>query len=149
MNGGGTRMNLPVSAEYLKAAMQDGFEAKEMRLVHRKICDLALPTGRLVACDPFVMWDTKPFTTKFPIGAFPVVLSVAEIETDRRVAFATLRFQNDDPVRWEMLMVPGQNVKDLKEGEMFGYGVDSGTGCFMDEKARMALDAAMRESDTY
>lgn len=43
--------------------------------------ELLLPTGHLVACDPFVYLpnDVAPFNTPVPPGTYPVVLSVVEI----------------------------------------------------------------------
>ena len=32
-----------------------------------------------------------------------------------------------------MALIEGQKIESLNEGEVFGYPVDSGTGCFIDE----------------
>ena len=39
----------------------------------------------------------------------------------------------------------GQNVKDLAEGEVFGYPVESGMGCFMDYETQKLLNALEQE----
>jgi len=142
-------MRSPFSPEYLKAALQDGYSVSNTKLVHRVVGDLLLPTGRLVACDPFVSLDAEPFSLLLPKGRFPVVLVLAEIATDQRVAFALVHFSRSAPVRWEMLTTGSQDISNLKDGEIFGYGVDSGTGCFMDSSASRLLNDAMRKDPNY
>ena len=99
-----------------------------------------MPTGFIVACDPFVFFDSIPFTTQIPIGTYPVILNVAQIydsdnNADERVAYAKLQVNNEPTVRWEMALLPNQDINSLKEDEFFGYPVDAGTGCFMDAEA--------------
>ena len=102
---------------------------------------LALATGRVVACDPLGPPEIEPFARVAPAGTFPVTLSVAHFEDgDRRVAAALVRFGPRAPASWEPALLPGESPDDLAEGEIFGYPVDSGTGCFMDaETARLVL----------
>jgi len=49
-------------------------------------------------------------------------------------------------VRWEMALWPEQRAADLEPGHFFGYGVDTGLGCFIDATAveRMDGDAGER-----
>ena len=51
--------SLPVAREYLAVALRDGFQIDDIRLVHRRVGDLLLPTGELVACDPVVSPETE------------------------------------------------------------------------------------------
>ena len=46
-----------------------------------------------------------------------------------------IRVAAGDPVSWELAVIPGQDPATLKQGEIFGYGVDSGTGCFASAEA--------------
>ena len=108
-----------------------------------------LPTGKLVACDPFVTPEAEPFSLLLPRGAFPVILSVAEIATDQRVAFATIRFKPTSSVRWEMMATGDSDPSKLEPGDIFGYGVDSGTGCFMDSLAGCALAQKMNDDSNF
>ena len=121
----------------------------DMMLAHRHIGDLLLPTGQLVACDPFVFPEMEPFSLPLPRGTFPIILSIAQIATDQRVAFATIRFRQSSPVAWDMLTAGDQDTSTLKEGEFFGYPVDAGTACFMDRSAGRALNDRMRDQDTF
>ncbi len=143
-------MPLPVTSNYLALALQAECRLKGMALAHHKVGELLLPSGLLVACDPFVFPEAEPFSLALPRGAFPVVLSVAQIDTDQRVAFATVRFRPSSPVAWDMLTSGDQDTASLKEGEYFGYPVDAGTGCFMDRVAAVGLNDRMRaQSDFY
>jgi hypothetical protein len=141
--------SLPVTPTYLEAALRDGLQTGDIRLTHRQIGELWLPSGELVASDPFVNPEAQPFKVRLPRGAFAVLLSIAEIAADQRVAYAIVRFKQTPPVAWEMLTAGNQDVSTLKAGEIFGYGVDSGTGCFIDRSAARALDKVMREQENF
>lgn len=142
-------MTLPISAEYLFLAFQDGVQNGKAVLRHHSIGDLLLPSGQLVACDPFVTPEATPFNLSLPCGEFPVVLSVEETATDQRVAFATILFKPTSPARWEMMTTGDNDPSKLKPGHMFGYGVDSGTGCFMDALAGRALTQKMNDDSNF
>jgi hypothetical protein len=105
------------------------------------IADLVLTTGQIVACDPFVFsGETPPFTHGVAPGTYPVTLSVATIGPEhRRVACAKVQFRDATPQRWEMAVLPGQDIATLEEGYAFAYPVDAGTGCFGDREALAAL----------
>src|SRR5689334_7637119 len=113
-------MSLPVPPDYLAKALMGECRVKDLTLTHRHVGDLSLPTGQLVACDPLVFPEMEPFSLPMPRGAFPVILSIAQIATDQRVAFATIRFRQSSPVAWDMLTVGDQDTATLKEGEVFG-----------------------------
>jgi hypothetical protein len=112
--------------------------------------DLLLPSGELVACDPFYPEHTQPFTLQLPRGAFSVVLSVAHKSTDQRIAYATVRFRQSVPITWGPLTVRRPNVFcKLKAGTIFGYGVDSDSGCFIDGAAAPIFDEASRQRPDF
>ncbi len=142
-------MNLPVSGEYLSSALCDGATVGNVKLEHRRVGDLVLPTGELVACDPLVCPEREPFELKVPVGRFPVILSIADLNGDQRVAFATIRFEEAAPTAWDMMTLGGADRSKLGPGEFFGYPVDAGTGCFMDRMAAETLDRMMTEDSEY
>lgn len=121
----------------------------ETTLRHHQVGDLILSTGKLVACDPFVTPEAEPFSLPLPCGEFPVVLSVAETATDQRVAFATVRFKQTSQARWEMMATGAHDPSKLEPGHILGYGVDSGTGCFMDALAGRALTQKMNHDSNF
>ncbi|WP_144439941.1 DUF4241 domain-containing protein [Methylobacterium sp. AMS5] len=109
---------------------------------------LPLPGGAVIATDPLVQPERQPFTRKVAPGDYPVTLYHAQ----HRVALAELRFADGTPDRWELALLPGQDVATLKAGEIFGYPVDAGLGCFMDPAARAAMarrDAREQERPRY
>ncbi|WP_072391563.1 DUF4241 domain-containing protein [Hyphomicrobium sp. CS1GBMeth3] len=106
-----------------------------------------LPSGAICAADPFIaLTDAKPFAQRTPTGTFPVRLAVADFPSGGvRVAFARVDFTSRPIARWSMAVVEGQDIATLKPNEMFGYGVDAGTGSFFDpvagKEAAKLLDA--------
>ena len=112
---------------------------------------LVLPTGAIVACDPgnLRLWPEPAFTRHVPPGSYPVQLSLllngqAEDEV-ATVACAAVRFRKLPVQRWEMALRPGWDVATLKPGHFFGYGVDGGTGCFVDALTVARLAPAQQQ----
>lgn len=97
-----------------------------------------LSSGHLIACDPVITNDMKPFTTVFPKGDFSVLLH-KERESNC-VAYAEIIFSQETIADWKLATTEGQNVKELAEGEVFGYPVESGMGCFMDADTQNSLN---------
>jgi Protein of unknown function (DUF4241) len=138
----------------LTNALREGSGApvngRASRLKLHALGELVLPTGRIVACDPFVFAaDQPPFARGVAPGRYPVSVNVAHFEDDARVAYAIVRLGDRPPVRWEMALLPGQDASTLEEGYFFGYGVDAGTGCFMDAEAAKLLDGRSTEENGY
>ncbi|MGT4652422.1 DUF4241 domain-containing protein [Bacillus cereus] len=50
-----------------------------------------------------------------------------------------IKFTNEQAIEWEIATRAGQKLKQLKEDELFGYGVNTGMGCFMDAEAARYL----------
>ncbi|MFD8635768.1 DUF4241 domain-containing protein [Streptomyces sp. NPDC059533] len=121
---------------------------------------LWLPTGRVVACDPFVHiggGEPSAFTAQVEPGRYRVEVAMATLtgpgepapapgEGHRRVAAARLVIRDsraaarlvirDTPAASrELALRGGQDPSGLGEDEYFGYGVDAGTGCFYDAAA--------------
>lgn len=97
-----------------------------------------LSSGKLVACDPLITNDMQPFATEFPKGDFSVLLH-KERESNC-VAYAEIIFSDSEVTEWKMATTAGQKVKDLADGEVFGYPVESGMGCFMDVDTQNSLN---------
>jgi hypothetical protein len=117
--------------------------------------NLVLPSGQVIACDPAnLRWegDRVPFTRTTPTGSYPVVLCVTKAEDSSfsgLVSCAMVRFNSHKPVAWEMALLPGNDPATLPLGCFFGYGVDTGMGCFIDADtaARLSEDAVDRMLD--
>jgi hypothetical protein len=65
---------------------------------------IELPTGRIVACDPFTEVPTRAFARHVNPGSYQVFLSVIRWVkgTDERTAAAMIQFSEGTPVRWEL-----------------------------------------------
>ncbi len=105
---------------------------------------LVLPSGRLVGSDAFLL-DEVPYTLDVPAGLHPVAVLRSDFDDgDRRIAAAMVRFGTTDPIRWELALVPGQDPADLGPDDIFGYGVDSGTGAFTSPEAAAVVEDEAR-----
>ena len=109
----------------------------------KKIGELNIPTGKIVACDPLVEPESEPITIEFPKGVFPVYLYYTK--DDSAIAFAELRFSDAAVAKWQMALVDDQDIKELEENEIFGYAVESSLGCFMDVEAQTMMLKHERE----
>jgi len=100
-----------------------------------------LPSGRLVACDPFVR--LSPVNTPFiiaPLGKFRVSVTLADVseKQDRshiREAYASVIFSSETEVYRKAvpLAIDGQKRPEPEGDNFVGFGVDAGTACFADE----------------
>jgi Protein of unknown function (DUF4241) len=123
----------------LVRAFRDGerFGDCTMRVI--EVDQLVLPTGRIVACDAgALLQGAEPaYTRGVPPGHYPVhvALLTDPAGPPHTVACARVRFQDRPVARWELALRPGWDPSTLKPGYQLGYGVDGGTGCFVDELA--------------
>jgi hypothetical protein len=119
----------------------------------REIGHLLVTSGALAASDPFVFPDPPPFTQAIPAGRYPVSVAIACFgegdESDERVAFARVELSNLPVVSWAMAVTERQDPATLEHDGYFGYGVDAGTGCFMDPVAGRLLAERMDREDEY
>lgn len=141
-------MTLPDFSRLFAEGREIETEIGRVVLRLRAAGELTVTSGRVVACDPLVLHETQPFTRAVPAGTFPVTLSVAHFEDgDRRVAGAMLRFREGEAASWELALHPGEDASELGEGEIYGYPVDSGTGCFMDDETARLVNEHMDEEE--
>lgn len=114
------------------------------------IGELYLPSGRIVASDPFFLAGDKPFTGEVKPGKYPVELVVATVEPDHhRVAFARLKFSDSPATKWTMALNEGlteDQIRELKPGQIFGFGVDAGLGCYIDPATIEIFNSVMDKS---
>ncbi|MBP0582133.1 DUF4241 domain-containing protein [Labrys sp. LIt4] len=95
--------------------------------------EVTVSTGQIVACDPFVFIEAKPFIRAVPKGRFPVRIAVMRSKRfGDRIAFARVEFSQAPVVTWERALVPGQDPAKLGKNEYYGFPVDAGTGAFLD-----------------
>ncbi len=95
---------------------------------------IRLPTGRIVAADVNSMLDLRaPFVRSVPAGEYPVTITVAtDAKAERRVAFARITFLSGEVSWWDGGETFESRKRELPIEQCEGYGVDSGTGGFLD-----------------
>ncbi len=111
-----------------------------LALPEEPIEPLTLPSGTIVACDPFVSLEgARSFSRTVEPGRYEARLSFSGPD----VALACIRFGQAAVARWEVATwaepVPDEGVPS--------YAVDSGTGCFVD--AEVAAHHVARERERY
>lgn len=105
---------------------------------------LFLSSGNVVACDPLTSTDiAKPFTKTVQPGKYAVNLYADASEGG--TAYAELKISDEPVVKWEMAVREGQDITTLKEGEIFGYPVDTGLGSFMDADTAKLIEKHDKE----
>ncbi|KJY26102.1 DUF4241 domain-containing protein [Streptomyces katrae] len=104
---------------------------------------LHLPTGSVLAGDPGTVNSSDlAFTITVPPGDYPVLVSTMRWEHeewDGETPAAMLRILDEPTVSWELALRPEQDARLLGPGEFYGFGVDTGTACFMDASGRNTL----------
>ncbi|GAB2593154.1 hypothetical protein Aab01nite_36600 [Paractinoplanes abujensis] len=131
----------PLQPRALHTLFRDGAERtlgpRRMRISTHAAGKLNLPSGRLIAADPSSLdYGEEPFVMTVSPGTYPVTISLATFTDDEnhsRVAAARLDISDRRPVRWELALREGQDLLDLGYGEFFGFGVDAGMACFVDD----------------
>ena len=112
--------------------------------------ELIISSGKVTACDPLCDPPAEPFLVDIYPGKYPVILSLGHIPAnndDCRVAYACLQLKEQLPVKWEIATCNDEEIAAAKQGITYGYGVDSGIGCFMDEEVGRLIDESIYEND--
>jgi hypothetical protein len=107
--------------------------------------ELLLPTGRLVACDPFAfMQKTENLCVDVPPGRYRVIVTLADVSgagdgSHMREAYATLMIDEAAAEVSRRIVTPlsdGSCPPEMTgDGDYYGFPVDAGTACFVDEGA--------------
>ena len=135
----------------LDGILRDGYSLKydwphnglqTVTISTHEIGELILTSGQILGCDPLMGPDTRyAFKTNVAPGRYPVVLSVADFQPigDMRVACAAVRLSDGLPTRWEIATINEPNP--LQSEGRTAYGVDAGTGSFLDLDAARILES--------
>jgi hypothetical protein len=104
-----------------------------------EVGNIHISSGKIVASDPLISPDYSAFVQEFPKGDFHVLIH-KERESNC-IAYSEIVFDKDQLAEnWTLALCDDQNLKDLKEGEIFGYLVESGMGSFMDKETQNSLN---------
>jgi Protein of unknown function (DUF4241) len=121
----------------------------------RQIGKLYLPTGSIVACDPFLVYDADPFEDNVTPGLYPVRLSIAHFGSDYQIAAATIVFSpRSKPREWWMAMTANPRSSRLtRRGNVVSIEklsdviVDYGCASFMDARAATWLTRKLAKDE--
>lgn len=126
-------------------------EFGRMQIERIKAGELKLPTGRIIATDPILMYDDECYSEHVKPGTYDVYIYVGKTENRKKQTVAAeLRFNDNEPLKWEMALLKGESAKGFGHDEFMGYEVENGLGCFMDESVMELLDVMSEEElDKY
>jgi hypothetical protein len=133
-------------------------EGDEFFVLSRVDCgSLFMPTGRLVACDPFVCLQkgNNPYVS-VPPGRYQVFVTLADVSgcgdgSHMREAYATLVLDEAAVEVKRRIITPSPDGSPpppemTDEGDYWGFPVDAGTACFADDGA---VATAMPDGNWY
>jgi hypothetical protein len=125
---------------FIKGTTQEG-RIIPIKLYGVTIGKIKIVSGRIIACDPLHTDEYgMPYTQLFPIGEFPVQLSIAQTGEEDLIAFARINFSDEPVAKWELALLEGQKPIPVGDEDAHAFGVDGGIGIFVDEEAKKALD---------
>jgi hypothetical protein len=113
-------------AELGTAFGSNAWRGESLRVV--RVGSINLPTGRVVAGDPFYVPGAAPFTDPLPPGSHPVEVLVTGRGAFDTVVAARVLVDGASVATWRSAHVVGEAPSPAEEPN--GYGVDSGTGSF-------------------
>ena len=124
---------------FIKGTTEKGKSAN-INLYGITIGKINVTSGQIIACDPLHIDEYGlPFTQLFPVGEFPVQLSIAKVAQEETVAFARINFSDEPVVRWQLALLKDQKPMPVGSDEPHGFGVDAGIGIYMDQSAIKAM----------
>ena len=110
--------------------------------------EIPLPTGQVMAGDPFGYLDCPDATPYFqprpvPQGSFPVEAAVllpqeGDSEDWPRYAAVRVRFREEKAAVYEEALLGGEQLALLEEGQYFGFDVNSGLAAICDQETQEA-----------
>jgi hypothetical protein len=100
---------------------------------------IKIESGKIIACDPIIMRESKSFSNIFPIGEFNVQLAIAKIHNNNRVAYSRIVFSNNPVIKWIYATRQGEVQIPINDTTLYCYSVDAGQGLFIDSIANFAF----------
>ncbi|NIF07575.1 DUF4241 domain-containing protein [Chryseobacterium sp. Tr-659] len=113
-----------------------------------EIGNVSLPSGKVIVRDPlaYLNAEEKPYFVEVPKGNFPVSIAVVKTEEwGDRYAAVKVEFTKERPVLYREALIGIENLEGVKEGEYFGFGVDTGLGCVTDQEVVPYVDKFISE----
>ncbi len=113
------------------AAERFAFDETSLQFSLAEAGRLAVSDGKIAAGDAQADPAPAPFTQCVPNGEYPVTLALARFDNgEERIAYARVLLDGAPAAHWYPALTADQDARTLKDGEIFGYAVGSGTACF-------------------
>uniref|UniRef100_UPI004047629E DUF4241 domain-containing protein n=1 Tax=Roseivirga sp. TaxID=1964215 RepID=UPI004047629E len=113
-------------------------------LTEKRVGELLIESGYVIASDPFFLSHMEPFNKPVPNGQHPVDIVFVELENaGKRVGVSRLKFSTTEAVKWELAVTDKDDTSELTEDGYIGYPVDAGLGCFIDANFSKTFDKVM------
>ena len=119
----------------------------EIAIERRRIADLNIQSGHLIACDPFDSPETEPFDFVLPAGGYPISVVLAEMRDTLNAAYLLVELSPNPATRWELANIVGDEQQTWNDPAHAGFHVESGIAAFLDDDSaeevmdRMSTDA--------
>lgn len=127
--------------------LDDEMNAQELVEIH--IGDVNLPTGRIIVSDPFFSMEQQPFSRTVEPDKYPVYVYMTEIDDQHhRIAYAKIKFRTEEATKWILALTDDltkEELDELDEDEFYGFPVESGLACFLDEETNAEFTARIDE----
>ena len=128
------------------AAERFTFEETTIQFSLAEAGRLTVADGKIAAGDAQADPAPAPFTQCVPNGEYPVALALARFDNgEERIAYARVLLGATPAAQWYPALTADQDARTLKDGEIFGYTVESGTACFASGASRVSFSAAAGE----
>lgn len=127
--------------------LDEEMNSQELTEIH--IGDVNLPTGKIIVSDPFFTSEQRPFARTVEPDKYPVYIYVSEIDKlHHRIAYAKIKFRPEEATKWILALtddLTNEELTDLGEDEFYGFEVESGLACFLDEETNTRFIAKIKE----
>ena len=92
--------------------LDDNMGLQELVEIH--VGDLTLPTGKIIAADPFFTYEQRPFNRSVLPDKYPVFIYMAEIDDEHhRIAYAKIKFRSDEANKWILAITDDITKEEL------------------------------------
>lgn len=106
----------------------------EIELERKRLSELVVTSGRLIACDLLAAPESEPFEIEVRPGRYPVFAMLAHMRDTPKLAYLLIDFEDNPRVtRWEVAHVTGEEPVAWNDRSRGGFHLETGVGCIMDE----------------
>ncbi len=126
--------------------LNEYFKAKEIEGKEMDTLDMgpvSLPTGYIIVRDPlsYLRREDRPYILKAPAGTYNATAAVIKPDGSdcARYAAVRIKFNDNEPVRFEEALTGTENLEDFADDSYFGLNVDAGLACICDVKVKDAF----------